>query len=115
LHQAIHWFSCKAMTQFIRNINKIDELICKLIQYHPSSDDYTTVHCDFASEHVKTVVPITLLQKEKEQAIALVKTHLQGITIASSLRGYLFESIVHEKLSTKNIQQSYQLSNNYFR
>jgi len=113
LHQAIHWFSCKAMTQFIRNINKIDELICKLIQYHPS-DDYTTVNCEFASDHVKKVVPNMLLQKEKEQAITLVYNRLQGISIASSLRGYLFEPIVHETLSTKNIPQKFQLSNNQF-
>jgi len=95
LLNAIETFSIGAMTRFVYAQEE-----SYLIQYHPSAG-YTTASYDFASEYVKKEVPTKLAKNEKTEAIKLVKTYLQGIPMAAALRGWLFESIVHEELKSQ--------------
>jgi hypothetical protein len=90
------------LTSLMESKNVNIEITHQLIKIVPTANFRGFAHT-FLSKYVVENLPEILAKREKDAVVGLVTQSLVAIPTAQSLRGYLFESLAHIKLSNGDV------------
>ena len=85
----------------------------QLIKIVPDST-YAKFSFTFLSKYVTDTFPEILAEKQKNNVVQLVRDTLVSIPTAQSLRGYLFESLVHNRIARGGTFPSNSITNEFY-